>query len=151
MMTHEEALNILQGLRERFSAPYSREDKNTISRLYEEVLGFRFRKTSCQNCYHDAVVEIYRQLKNTTTMANTRKFWLKNGAVICSPNFQGGKAFTNHNLTDEIAREYLILFPQRRVLFSRVGILRPKAETPVEAEEKAETTKKKRIKKTKEE
>lgn len=60
-------------------------------------------------------------------MAQEKKFWLKNGIVICSPNFHGGAVFTNANLTDEIAAEYLVLFPAMVTRFSRVGEIRPKA------------------------
>ena len=126
-MTREDALTILQGLRERFDAPYSLEDKAAIRSLYKAVMGVELRVTSCQNCFHDAVILIHKQLKSNNQMAQEKKFWLKNGIVLTSPNFHGGAVYTNANLTDEIAAEYLILFPNMVTRFSRVGELRPKA------------------------
>lgn len=135
-MTHSEATTILGELVERFAAPYSAEDKHRIEVLYKEVMGVQFRPTSCQNCYHDAVVQIRRQLQLTTTMANEKAFWLKNGAIIQSPEFHGGEIFSNANLTDEIAAEYLAKYPARAIIFARVG-------KPITAPAKAAKTKKK--------
>ena len=35
---------------------YSSSDKSEIERLYKEVLGKEFTKTSCNDCYRDAVI-----------------------------------------------------------------------------------------------
>ena len=37
---------------------YSSSDKSEIERLYKEVLGKEFTKTSCNDCYRDAVIEM---------------------------------------------------------------------------------------------
>lgn len=126
-MTTAEAKIEIMGLRERFAAPYSQTDKDLIRKLYLEVMGVSFRPTSCQNCYHDAVILIYNRLKNYDKMANEKAYWLKNGAIICSPLFKGGTIYSNANLTDEIAAEYLAQFPAAAKLFARVGT--PKAAT----------------------
>ena len=113
-------VNELEGLRARYDAPYNPSDKLLIRRLYREVLGKEMRKTSCQTCYHDAVVEMYCYIKNKGRMAKTRKYLLKAGAVIQNPNFEGGKVYTNVNLTDAVAEKYLKKYPGRAVLFQRI-------------------------------
>ena len=41
---------------------YSSSDKSEIERLYKEVLGKEFTKTSCNDCYRDAVIGLGLQL-----------------------------------------------------------------------------------------
>ena len=62
-MTLDEVKKIIEKLRGRFDSPYSTSDKSSIEGLYYEVLGKTFRPTSCQQCYHDAVIEIYCYIK----------------------------------------------------------------------------------------
>lgn len=143
-MTTEEAKQEIMGLRERFAAPYSQTDKTLIRKLYLQVLGVEFRPTSCQNCYHDAVILIYNRLKNYDTMAETKQYWLKNGAIICSPHFKGGTIYTNANLTDEIAAEYLAQYPTASKLFARVGT--PKAEPVADTQPEAKKASKRKKK-----
>lgn len=107
----------LAGLKERFDAPYNLADRNLIERLYLEVCG-RSLNRGCQNCYHDAVIVMHRFIKQNNIM-NEKNYWLKNGAVIMSPTFYNGQIFTNANLTDEVAAEYLALFPNRANLFAK--------------------------------
>lgn len=110
-MTIDEAKTKVESLRERFDAPYSQDDKKEIESLYKVVMGRTFRATSCQTCYHDAVIEIYLQLKKHGTMISEHSYVLQAGFIIHSPLFHEGKIFTNANLTDDIAEEYLKQFP----------------------------------------
>ena len=48
------------------------------------------------------------------------KAQLKAGAVLSCPAFHGGTIYTNANLTDDIAREYLEMFPERAILFAQL-------------------------------
>lgn len=139
-MTIEEARASIMDLRGRFASPYNQTDKGLIERLYWAVLGRVFRPTSCQNCYHDAVIEIYSYLKKHDTMAEEKKYLLKAGAIINTPAFDEGKIYSNANLTDDVARRYLEKFPNQVVLFQKLP--EPEPEAAPEAEAKPETKKK---------
>lgn len=116
-MDVEEAKELLTGLRQRFDAPYSESDKSLIMRLYLAVLGKEFKPTSCQTCYHDAVIELYLHLKKYNKMATTHKYSMRAGFIINCPTFHNGTVYTNANITDDIAEEYIKQFPQNRSLF----------------------------------
>jgi hypothetical protein len=108
---------LVDELRGRFDAPFNQADKDAIERTYKAVIGRTFVQTSCQQCYHDAVLEIYHYIKKYGKMAEVKKYNLKAGAIINCPNFQEGKVFSNENLTDEIAAEYLKEYPDQVGLF----------------------------------
>ena len=130
-MTYEEAVALCEGLRTRFDEPFSPSDKATIERLYAEAVGRDFRPTSCQMCYHDALIEIYHSLKNNRKMADKCNYRLRAGYLINSPTFRGGAIYSNANLTDEVAEEFLTTFPERVDMFQQL----PKAdEKPKEGE-----------------
>ena len=116
-MTIEEARQKIEELRMRFSQPYSSFDKQTITTLYSEVCGRKIRHTSCQSCYHDAVIEIYLHLKRNY-MANQCKYRLRAGFIINTPMIDG--VYSNANLTDEVAAKYLELFPQKANMFETI-------------------------------
>lgn len=111
---------IIEELRGRFDAPFSSSDKSTIANLYYEVIGKTFVHTSCQQCYHDGLIEIYHYIKKYGKMAEKLNYRLKAGAIINCPTFNGGKIFSNDNLTDEIAEEYLKQFPDNVEIFQKV-------------------------------
>ena len=75
------------------------------------------RATSCQTCYHDAVIEIYLQLKKNI-MANDCKYRLRAGFIINTPAIKG--VYSNANLTDKVAEKYLELFPQKASMFEKL-------------------------------
>ena len=121
-MTVEEAKKIandLKGYVENY-IPFNANGKATIEKLYRQVLGKTFVPTSCQECYHDALVEITHHLNKYGTMAEEKNFMLKAGAIINCPNFRGGEVFSNDNLTDEVATEYLHAYPEQVDIFERV-------------------------------
>ena len=63
----------------------------------------------------DALVEIYAKLRfNTKTNTKMAKAKLVNGVVIRV----GGTHYTNANLTDEVARQFLEVFPMRKDWFA---------------------------------
>lgn len=125
-MTLDEVKKIIEKLRGRFDSPYSTSDKSTIESLYYEVLGKTFRPTSCQQCYHDAVIEIYCYIKKNNSMAEKSNYRLRAGVIINCPNFRGGKIYTNDNLTDKVASEFLKMFPEQEVLFQKLPPQKPK-------------------------
>ena len=52
-----ELKEVVDKLKELGGLPsYSSSDKSEIERLYKEVLGKEFTKTSCNDCYRDAVI-----------------------------------------------------------------------------------------------
>lgn len=119
-MTYEEAKTLTMDLRTRFDAPFSSHDKQTIENLYYEVMAKEFRPTSCQACYHDALIEIYLYLKNHKTMAERSNYRMRAGFIINCPTFHNGKVYTNDNLTDEVAAEYLKQFPAMAEMFQAI-------------------------------
>ena len=104
MMAIEEVVNQMQELGSK--ASLSSSDKLEIERLYYEVLGKTFHKTSCGDCYRDAAIEIYLYLKRNGKMKEKSNYALKNG-VLLQPEFGNSSFYTNANLTDEVAEKYL--------------------------------------------
>ena len=84
MMGIEEVVNQMQELGSK--ASLSSSDKLEIERLYYEVLGKTFHKTSCGDCYRDAAIEIYLYLKRNGKMKEKSNYALKNG-VLLQPEF----------------------------------------------------------------
>lgn len=119
-MTVDEAKKKVDELRERFDAPFNSSDKECITVLYWEVLGKEIKPTSCQQCYHDALIEIYLYLKREKKMKEKSNFRMRAGFIICCPAFENGKIFTNDNLTDAVAKKYLARFPQNVDMFQQL-------------------------------
>ena len=124
-MSYDEAVNISNDLRTRFDAPFSNVDKSTIVELYGEVLGKTFQHTNCQQCYHDALIEIVLYLKNEKRMAEKCNYRLRAGYIINNPHFRSGKIYTNENLTDEVSAEYLEMYPDNKSMFQALPQIKP--------------------------
>ena len=114
-MTEHEAqaeLMILRGLAE--SGGDLALVRERVDRLYWAVCRKHLRTCKCKNVEKDALLEIYAKLmyhqKTNTTMAQAR---LVRGVVLQWK----GNHYTNSNLTDEVAREFLASFPQRKDWF----------------------------------
>jgi hypothetical protein len=90
--------------------PLSASDKKQIQDTYLELFHTEMRG-SCDNCYHDALIEIYIKLK---PMGN---FILKSGVVIV---YTDGKIYTNINLTDSVASWFLKQGERNRSLFVKI-------------------------------
>lgn len=119
-MKVEDAKTIVEELKGRFEAPFSSSDKAHIVRLYWEVLGKEFKPTSCQQCYHDALIEVYLYLKKYNKMKEKCNYRMRAGFIISCPRFENGKIYTNDNLTDEVAEEYLAQFPKNVEMFQQL-------------------------------
>ena len=124
-MTYTEATEEAERLRQAYDRSYTEKEKRMVARLYMEVLGKEFRPTSCQQCYHDALIEVYLYLKNNKTMAKKCNYRLRAGFIISCPDFKSGKIFTNANLTDAVAKEYLQKYPKQEKMFQKL----PETET----------------------
>lgn len=92
-------------------SPLSSSDKSDIEVMYNEVLRRNFIKTSCNDCYRDAVIEMYSYLKKYGKMKEKSNYALKNG-VLLQMDFGSGEMFTNDNLTDEAAEKFLAKNPK---------------------------------------
>lgn len=95
----------------------STSDKSDIELMYREVLGKDFVKTSCNDCYHDAVIETYLYLKQKGKMKEKSNYSLKNG-VLLQTEFGSNTMYTNANLTDEAAETYLANAPKGILFFA---------------------------------
>lgn len=114
-MTEQEAqaeLMILRGLAEGGGDLALVRER--VDRLYWAVCRKHLRTCKCKNVEKDALLEIYSKLmyhqKTNTTMAQAK---LVRGVVLQWK----GNHYTNANLTDEVAREFLEKFPQRKDWF----------------------------------
>lgn len=96
-----------------FTAP----ERAEIERMYADVLDKVFVKTSCNDCYRDAVYEMYSYLKKNGRMKEKSVYKLKNGALL-QMEFGSGEFYTNATLTDEVAERYLKKYPDRINLFA---------------------------------
>lgn len=151
-MTYEDAQRHIDELMTRYNAPFSAADKRLISELYPEILNKKFRATSCQRCFHDAVMEMALFLRKEKKMADkTRRYTMRAGFIIACPKFHNGKIYSNANVTDEIAEEYLAQFPNQAKYFDiKPQEMPSNGETPAEGVViKAEKKKTARRKKTK--
>lgn len=122
-MTYDEAKTMTERLRERGNAAsFSTSEKVEIERLYQATLGKKFRVTSCQRCYHDALIEItlYLRRHNAMPTINEKQYTLRNGFIIRAAEFHDGEVFSNANLTDEIAAEYLAKYPHMAKYFATI-------------------------------
>ena len=119
-MTYEEATQETERLRANFERSYTDTEKRRIALLYREVTGKDFQQTTCQQCYHDAVIEVYLYLKNNKTMAKKCNYRLRAGFIISCPDFMGGKIYTNDNLTDNVAKAYLDKYPKQEKMFQKL-------------------------------
>lgn len=98
--------------------PYSDAERAEIETLYTAVLGRQIRTCNCREKWRDAVVEMYSQLKKHRKMHTKSQYILKAGVVI-QPDGTSG-VYSNANLTDEIAAEFLKKRPNARGLFERI-------------------------------
>ena len=91
--------------------------RERVDRLYWAVCRKHLRTCRCKNVEKDALLEIYAKLKyhqkTNTTMTQAR---LVNGVVLQWK----GNHYTNANLTDEVAREFLKAFPMRKDWFAEL-------------------------------
>lgn len=114
-MTTEQAkaeLSHLRGIAEGGDIPSN--FKARLEALYWAVCRKTLRKCNCKDVIPDALAEIYFKLKTLKNedMATTAR--LVNGVVLQ----HNGNHYTNANITDKVAREFLAEFPQRKDWFA---------------------------------
>ena len=116
-MEYQEALFIADDLKARFDAGFSVSDKESIAELYSEVLRKELKRTNCNDCYRDALIEVYNYLRTEREMKEKCAYSLLAGVII--QDFENGKVYTNANLTDEVAESYLRRFPKQIQMFAK--------------------------------
>ncbi|MCP3894831.1 MAG: hypothetical protein GY706_09415 [Bacteroides sp.] len=97
----------------------SASNMQDVEQLYKEVLDKEFVKTSCRDCYNDAIIEMMLYIKKYEKMKEKCNYALKNG-VLLQLKFGSDEFYTNANLTDEVARKYLTDHPDDANLFSKI-------------------------------
>lgn len=114
-----EVIEVVNRLKELGSiASLSSSDKAEIESLYALVLDKKFVRTSCSDCYHDAVIEMSVYLNKNGKMKEKSDYGLKNG-VLLQMGFGSAEMYTNANLTDEVAEKYLAKYPDNIKYFSK--------------------------------
>ena len=112
----QDVINKLNRLGEN-SAPLTANDKDEIESLYTQVLDKKFVRTSCNDCYHDAIIEMICYIKKHGKMKEKCAYKLKNG-VLLQMEFGSSDFYVNETLTDEIAEQYLAKYPDNILFFA---------------------------------
>lgn len=146
-MTYNEAVELSEQLKAHLNDAFSASEKSQIEHLYAEVLGKQFKPTNCQRCYHDALIQVILYLRKEGKMKEKCNYSLRAGFIIHCPTFHDGKVYTNDNLTDAVAAEYLAAFPGQRPMFAKVAepaAVRPEDPATIEIKVKKPKNNKKR-------
>lgn len=117
-MKIDEAISRIAELRGRVNSGLSSMEKDEVARLYGEVLGKEFKPTTCRDCYRDACIEMELYLRKNGRMKEKSRYVLLNGVII--REFGTGKVYSNANLTDKVAEDYLRKYPQQVGMFAAV-------------------------------
>ena len=105
-------------------SPLSSNDKQQIALAYADI----FKKEmagNCENCYHDALFEIYLNLRPMTS-----KYKLKSGIAFRYKE----KVYSHLNITDEAAKWYLKQSKENEKHFSLIPTIENKKVSYNEAE-----------------
>lgn len=83
-------------------------------------------------------------------MAKKGRYSMRAGFVLSCPSFDGGKIYTNSNLTDEVAERYIAAFPEQKKFFIIdesvvVEVEEPKVEEKKEPEVEKEEPKEQEV------
>lgn len=105
MDEYNDTLKTLQKMESRYTDGFSSLDRSFLDKLYYRLYGREISNRGCSDCYRDAYMEIRIKLKRDQAMPKISNYKLKAGAVISF--FGESVAYTNANLTDEVAERYL--------------------------------------------
>lgn len=135
-MKVEDITKRLQELEAVKKADLALEQRNEIANLYEVVLRKTFTATSCNDCYHDAVIEMLLYIRKHGDVKPYKRYLLKPGALL-REGFGSDRFYVADTLTDEKAREFLRRDNSLLSLFARVpdDWNEPDKEKPAEGEE----------------
>lgn len=115
-MKVKDAIKKLEELRGKGSS-LTQSDKADIEDLHMTVLQRKMTHTSCNDCYSDAVITMLLYIRKYGKFKEKTSYRLKNGALL-QMGFGSSEFYTNDNLTDKVAEEYLAQFPENSNLFS---------------------------------
>ena len=120
-MNYNEAISQLTRLRSLMAAGgddsvFNETDRQVIEQLHVEEFNRPVRVCNCRDRYTDAVVVLWKTLKNRGTMAKEQKYQLHAGVII----WVGTDVYSNANLTDKVAAAYLKKHPEHRKRFAKV-------------------------------
>lgn len=117
-MTVDEAKTLLADLIRGYNTPYSSAEQATIERLYYEVLGKPMRACRCPDKWRDAVLEIHSYIKKHGKMKEKSNYKLRAGVILQVAG--SSEVYTNDNLTDEVAAEFLAAHPNAAGRFETI-------------------------------
>lgn len=86
---------------------FSREQKQTVETLYEQVLKKTFTRTGCPDCYHDAIVEALAYLRKHGDVKAETRYELIYGEYFYLGGFGSSNLIVNSTMTDDLAIQYL--------------------------------------------
>lgn len=115
-MDYDSTILRLREMESRYHSGFSSLDRSFLDSMYYLIFGKEITNKGCSNCYRDAYIEMYTKLKREQKMPKKSSYQLKAGAVITF--FGSSQAFTNANLTDEVAVKYLSLCEENTKMFS---------------------------------
>jgi hypothetical protein len=115
-MDYESVTNQLREMKSRFDDGFSTLDRSFLDSLYFTLFGREITNKGCSDCYRDAYIEITTKLNRDKQMPEKSDFQLKPGAVITF--FGSSVAYTNANLTNEVAIRYLTMNRDNSKMFS---------------------------------
>lgn len=98
--------------------PYTDAERVEIEKMYTAVLGCQIRTCNCSEKWRDAVIEMYVYLKKNGKMHTKSQYILKAGVVI-QPDGTSD-VYTNANLTNAVAAEFLKKYPAAKGLFEKI-------------------------------
>lgn len=116
---------------------FSTSEKAAIEEIYFAVFGRSIPNCNCPNRHRDAVIELRVFIKNHSTMEK-KKYVLKAGVVI-QPSGTS-EVYTNDNLTDAVAEQFLKERPGARGLFEVIPEPGNAGKGPENEKEAATTT-----------
>lgn len=105
-------------MKDRYDDGFSSLDRSFLDRVYFLLYGREITNKGCSDCYRDAYMEISIRLKRDKKMPKQSSYQLKPGAVITF--FGSPVAYTNANLTDEVALRYLSLNESNAKMFAHL-------------------------------
>lgn len=114
-MEYADVMQRLEDMKSRFQDGFSNIDRQFLDSLHFTLYGKIITQTGCGDCYRDAYLQMRLKLNKEKMMPKKSNYTLKTGAVIAF--FGESVAYTNANLTDEVAERYISLNPTNIRLF----------------------------------
>lgn len=95
---------------------YTPTQKTWISKLHKSEFGEPVQECGCKNKYTDAVTLLLLRLRRKGGLDEEMAYKLRAGVLI----WMGTDCYSRHNLTDEVAREWLKAHPDGIRLFEKI-------------------------------